>query len=116
MRISKELNDKAVLEELGERLARARIQHDLTQAELAEKTGVSKRTVERLESGEVASQLSALLRVCRALDLIDRFDALLPEAALGPMAQLKTKGRERQRAKRKRAAAVSKKWTWGKKS
>ena len=110
MRISKELNDKAVLEELGERLARARIQHDLTQAELAEKTGVSKRTVERLESGEVASQLSALLRVCRALDLIDRFDALLPEAALGPMAQLKTKGRERQRAKRKRAAAVSKKW------
>jgi len=116
MRISKELNDKAVLEELGERLARARIQHDLTQAELAEKTGVSKRTVERLESGEVASQLSALLRVCRALDLIDRFDALLPEAALGPMAQLKTKGRERQRAKRKRAAAVSKKWTWGEKS
>lgn len=116
MRISKELNDKAVLDELGERLARARIQHDLTQAELAEKTGVSKRTVERLESGEVASQLSALLRVCRALDLIDRFDALLPEAALGPMAQLKTKGRERQRAKRKRAAAVSKKWTWGEKS
>jgi len=116
MRISKELNDKAVLEELGERLARARIQHDLTQAELAEKTGVSKRTVERLESGEVASQLSALLRVCRALDLIDRFDALLPEAALGPMAQLKTKGRERQRAKRKRAAAVSRKWTWGEKS
>lgn len=116
MRISKELNDNAVLEELGHRLARARIQHDLTQAELAEKTGVSKRTVERLESGEVASQLSALLRVCRALDLIDRFDALLPEAALGPMAQLKTKGRERQRAKRKRAAAVSKKWTWGEKS
>jgi transcriptional regulator with XRE-family HTH domain len=116
MRISKELNDKAVLEELGERLARARIQHDLTQAELAEKTGVSKRTVERLESGEVASQLSALLRVCRALDLIDRFDALLPEAALGPMAQLKTKGRERQRAKRKKAAAVSKKWTWSEQS
>ena len=116
MRISKELTDKAVLEELGERLARARLQSGLTQAEIAEKTGVSKRTVERLESGEVATQLSGLLRVCRALDLLDRFDILLPETVPGPMAQLKTKGRERQRAKRKKVAAMPKKWTWGEQS
>ena len=113
MRINKELTDKAVLQEVGERLAHARLEHGLTQAELAEKTGVSKRTVERLESGEVATQLSGLLRVCRALDLLDGFDALLPEAVPGPMAQLKTKGRERQRARRKKVAAMPKKWTWG---
>ena len=113
MRISSELTDEVVLRELGERLARARLEHDLTQAELAEKAGVSKRTVERLESGEVATQFSGFLRVCRALDLLERFDTLLPEAVPGPMARLKQKGRERQRAKRKKVAAAPENWTWG---
>lgn len=116
MKISGTLTDQTILEELGHRLAASRLAKNLTQIQLAQEAGVSKCTLQRLEAGEVATQLSALLRVCRALDLIDRFDALLPEAALGPMAQLKTKGRERQRAKRKRAEAVSKKWTWGEKS
>ena len=113
MRISSELTDEVVLRELGERLARARLEHDLTQAELAEKAGVSKRTVERLESGEVATQFSGFLRVCRALDLLERFDTLLPEAVPGPMARLKQKGRERRRAKRKKVAAAPENWTWG---
>jgi transcriptional regulator with XRE-family HTH domain len=113
MRIIADLADQTVLEELGERLARARLEQDLTQAALAEKAGVSKRTVERLESGEVATQLSGLVRVCRALGLLERFDALLPEAVPGPMARLKHKGRERQRAKSKKVAAAPKKWTWG---
>lgn len=85
----------------------------MTQIQLAQEAGVSKCTLQRLEAGEVATQLSGLLRVCRALDLMDRFDALLPEVALAPMAQLKTKGRERQRARRKKVAAMPKKWTWG---
>ena len=113
MRISNNLAEEVVLRELGERLARARLERDFTQAELAEKAGVSKRTVERLESGEVATQLSGLLRVCRALGLLEHFDALLPEAVPGPMARLKQKGRERQRAKRKKVATAPGKWTWG---
>ena len=85
----------------------------MTQIELAQEAGVSKCTLQRLEAGEVATQLSGFFRVCRALDLLDRFDALLPEAVPGPMALLKTKGRERQRATRKKVATVPKKWTWG---
>ncbi|MFI5356101.1 MAG: helix-turn-helix transcriptional regulator [Opitutales bacterium] len=113
MKINSELTDQAVLRELGGRLAGMRLERNLTQAALAEQAGVGKRTVERLESGEVAAQLSGFLRVCRALELLDRWELFLPEPAPGPMAQLRHQGRKRQRAAGKRAPAASpKKWTW----
>lgn len=113
MKISTQLTDEAVLKELGGRLAGARIEHNLTQAALAEQAGVSKRTLERMESGEVATQLSGFIRICRILGLLERFEMLLPEPTPGPMAQLKQAGRKRQRATSKKATAKSKPWTWG---
>lgn len=92
----------------------ARLERNLTQAALAEQAGVSKRTVERLESGEVATQLSGFLRVCRVLGLVERFDALIPEITPGPVALLKLQGRQRRRASGRRAAPrPAKPWTWG---
>lgn len=115
MRLSKQLSDEAILRELGSRLAAARLARNLTQAALAQEAGVSKRTVERLESGEVASRLSGLLRVCRVLGLIDRLDALVPPARPGPVEQLKLAGRARKRASapRQPPTSRSRKWTWG---
>jgi transcriptional regulator with XRE-family HTH domain len=114
MKITSQLTDDAVLRDLGERLASARLARNLTQAALAEQAGVAKRTVERLESGEVATQLSGFLRVCRALGLLERFDALIPEPSVSPMAQLKLQGRKRQRAAGKRIKdAEHTPWTWG---
>lgn len=113
MKVSLQLTDTEILRELGERLTAVRLERNLTQAALAEKAGVSKRTVERLESGEVAAQLSAFVRVCRALDLIDRFDVFIPEPTPSPIAQLKLQGRKRQRASGKKATPKTpKKWTW----
>jgi transcriptional regulator with XRE-family HTH domain len=115
MRISPDLSDEAVLRELGERLASVRLARDLTQAALAEEAGVSKRTIERLESGQVASRLSAFVRVCRVLGLVDRLETLVPPPALSPVDQLKLAGRRRQRASGGRVPARSsaKRWTWG---
>jgi len=114
MKISEELTDSAVLEELGMRLAGARLGRNLTQAELAEQAGVSKRTVERLESGAVATHLSGFLRVCRVLGLLEHFESLVPEAATSPMEQLKQQRGKRQRATGKRGSVVKPgKWTWG---
>ena len=114
MKISNDLADDAVLRELGDRLAGARLERNLTQAALAAQAGVSKRTVERLEAGQVAAQLSALLRVCRALGLLERFDALLPERTAGPIAQLKLHGRKRRRASgRPTKTSAPGEWTWG---
>lgn len=114
MKISATLTDAAVLRELGQRLAEARLERNMTQAALAEEAGVAKRTVERLESGETATQLSGFVRVCRALGLLDRLDSLIPEAIASPLAQLDLRGRQRQRATgRKAALAKAKQWTWG---
>ena len=112
MRIDITLTDQAILGELGRRLAASRLERNLTQLQLAQEAGVSRCTLQRLESGEVATQLSGLLRVCRALGLLERFDMLLPEAVASPMVRLKQKGRERQRAKRKKVDAAPPKWTW----
>ena len=99
--------------ELGLRVARIRLEMNLTQAQLAEQAGVSKRTVERLESGGVATQLSGFIRVCRVLDLVDRLETLIPEPLPSPVAQLKLKGRTRKRASAPRIANQSpEKWKW----
>jgi transcriptional regulator with XRE-family HTH domain len=114
MRIGSHISDEALLRELGERLAKVRVERNLTQAQLAEQAGVSKRTVERLETGEVATQLSGFVRVCRALGLLERFEAFLPDTVASPLAQLKLQGANRKRASpRKKSSTTAKRWTWG---
>lgn len=114
MKITRQVTDEAVLSELGGRLSRVRLERNLTQAQLAEQAGVSKRTVERLESGSVATQMSGFIRVCRVLDMVERFDLLVPEPVPSPVEQLRLRGRKRQRASaRRKAKASSKKWQWG---
>ncbi|MDP1558734.1 MAG: helix-turn-helix domain-containing protein [Nitrosomonas sp.] len=118
MKINNELSDGIILAELGGRLTQRRIARSLSQAALAAEAGVSKRTVERVEAGE-SVQLVTLVRLCRALGLMDGLDQWLPEAGPSPMALLKEKqaGKGRQRARSHRAASVmnpgGKPWTWG---
>jgi transcriptional regulator with XRE-family HTH domain len=114
MKITQQATDDTVLAELGGRLARIRLERNLTQGQLAEQAGVSKRTVERLESGAVATQLSGFIRVCRVLGVLERLDTLVPEPVPSPVAQLKLRGRQRQRASTTKAVTSSaKKWQWG---
>ncbi len=116
MRITNLLTDEALLVELGERLAQSRLNHNVTQAKLAEEAGVSKRTVERIEAG-ASTQLSNLVRVIRALDLLGNFELLVPEPTPSPLAQLKLQGKERLRASATPArSAGSGGWEWGEES
>ena len=113
MNIDKQLTDEAILSELGRRLERIRLDQNQTQSQLADNAGVSKRTVERLESGQ-SVQLSSFIRVCRQLDLIERFAASVPEPVPSPIAQAKLQGKQRQRATSTKTQSTStKKWTWG---
>jgi transcriptional regulator with XRE-family HTH domain len=112
MKIVQDSTDAGALAELGRRLTRARLDGNLTQADLAREAGVSKRTVERLEAGE-STQLGNLLRVLRALDLLGRLDALVPEGSPSPVEQLRLEGRQRERVRSKATASGAKPWTWG---
>jgi len=112
MKISNLNPDSTILEELGSRLARIRIQNNLTQADLAEKAGISKPTLERIEAGRDA-QVSSLIRILRALDMLDMLNETIPEAKASPMERLKTGGKKRKRASSPSTKTKeSKPWSW----
>lgn len=96
MRITPELTDAAIAQILGERIERYRIEAGLTQAELAERAGIGKRTVERVEAGGGA-ELVTVIRVLRTLNALEGFERLLPELPPSPIEQLKLRGKQRQR-------------------
>ena len=113
MNISKLMTDDAILAELGSRIARYRIDQQITQADLAEQAGVSKRTVERFEAG-ASVQFSTVIRILRVLDLLPGLDRMISEPTPRPMDLLKHKGKVRQRASSSRHSdKISKKWSWG---
>jgi transcriptional regulator with XRE-family HTH domain len=107
------MSDKVILEELGRRLGRRRVELEFTQAELAKEAGVSKRTVERVEAGD-STQTSTLIRILRILGLLEALDAALPETGPRPMDLLKLRGKERRRASsKKRGEDAEEEWSWG---
>jgi transcriptional regulator with XRE-family HTH domain len=114
MRIDSMITDEALLRLMGERLSALRLARNLTQRQLAEQAGLGLRTVQRLELGEAATQLSGFIRVCRVLGLVENLETFIPQPAVSPMEQLKLAGRQRQRATGKNTSpGGSKKWTWG---
>src|SRR5215469_13831249 len=124
MRITPESTDAAILQILGERIERYRIEAGLTQAELAEQAGIGKRTLEGVEAGREA-ELVTPIRLLRILNFLEGFERLLPEPPPSPIEQLKLRGKQRQRVSRPRARrdatehpnevrerAITKPWTW----
>ena len=107
------MNDAALLKLVGQRIAALRLALNMTQEQLAEQAGLALRTVQRMELGAVATQLSGFLRVCRVLGLVERLDAFLPPPVASPMQQLRQAGRVRRRASGQRPETRPGTWTWG---
>ena len=77
-------SDEKILMEMGERLRAERIRSGVTQAKLAEESGVAKSTVERMEKGESVQFLN-LIKILRALNRVSYLDLLLPSKEKTPM-------------------------------
>ncbi|UUY06205.1 helix-turn-helix domain-containing protein [Svornostia abyssi] len=101
MRFSDLITDDAVLTELGDRLERHRLDRDWTQERLATEAGVGRATVQRIEGGD-SVQLASILRVLRALGLLDGLEAAVPAPADQPIARLERRGH----APRRRASGT----------
>jgi transcriptional regulator with XRE-family HTH domain len=115
MRIDPFLTDDAVMAEFGQRLARARLARNMSQKQLAEEAGVGERTVARVEAGE-SPTLANVIRILRALDLVDGLDRLVPEPVVNPFVELEQRGRRRRRASPSRTGEPRRTdggWTWG---
>jgi transcriptional regulator with XRE-family HTH domain len=74
--------------DLGQRLRRLRLARNLDQRTVAERAGVSEKSLRSLERG-YGSTVESLLRVLKALDCLSGLDALAPEPTVNPMAMLR---------------------------
>tara|TARA_R110002072_G_scaffold233478_1_gene391006 strand:+ start:499 stop:876 length:378 start_codon:yes stop_codon:yes gene_type:complete len=105
-----------VLKEIGERIAENRLQQNITQDELAQKSGVAVRTLRRLEAGNGGS-METLVRTLQALGHADSLDFLLPRIDISPMQAIKVarnkhaRTNPRSRASKKRIKSATS-WSW----
>lgn len=104
-----ELSELEVLEEIGGRIRNLRIQKNMTQEELAKKSGISFTTLNRIENGE-DTKFSTLVRILIQLGLDDNLDHLVPKPA-PDFKKLYEGEKTRQRVRKKQAEV--KPWIWG---
>jgi transcriptional regulator with XRE-family HTH domain len=86
MKIEPLTPNDAILDELGQRLARVRKQQGRSQEQLASDAGLGVATLRRIESGQ-DSQLESWLKLLKALHMTAAIDQLLPEHYASPMAE-----------------------------
>lgn len=91
------MTNDGILEELGERIQRKRLNKNISQKELAKRAGISRRSIYLMESGQPVG-MKVFISILRALKSLDELDAFLPEVDLSPIELAKLKGRVRQRA------------------
>ncbi|MCD8120579.1 MAG: helix-turn-helix domain-containing protein [Lachnospiraceae bacterium] len=111
MRITDYNSNQMILEELGQRIRDNRIAANYSQMELAERAGLSVRTLASLEKGH-GGTLENLLNVLRALGSLSNLELLLPEQSVSPISIVDRKPKPK-RASRSRNRAVNKDWVWG---
>ncbi len=112
MKTTIEPSNSTILHTLGQRLAERRIALGLTQSALSQKAGVSKRTIENVESG-ASTHLLNFVRILRELGMLDQLMAALPEPEISPVLLHRLQGRVRQRASKKQRLAIEKpSWNW----
>ena len=100
--------DQSALTLLGKRLAAYRIRNNWTQAQLAEQSGVSKGTIERIERGD-SVQVVNFIKVLRACGMLESFLSIFPDDSPSPMQLLymgKIKSRKRVRIPHKSTTGI----------
>ena len=95
--------------ELGKKLKTYRIMKELSQQDLANKTGVSLRSISRLEQGE-SVQLETLFKIMTALGLGENIELLVPDQTKRPSFYLENIA---DKPKRVRKTARKNTFKWG---
>ena len=111
MRLDGTESNESIMKELGQRMQDIRIAMNLTQAEMADRSGVALRTVARIENGE-SVKVESVLNILRVLGVLENLDQMIQDQQLAPT-EIIDVGK-----KRKRVTAAKKKqekgtWIWG---
>lgn len=88
-----------MLQELGFRIERLRLQRNQALADLAEAAGVGTATLQRLEAGKNAN-LKTVIQVLRAMNRLGDLDNIIPDVEVSPFEITGGRRTPRQRASR----------------
>lgn len=96
------LSDKAIVKHVCSQLRQLRLDQNITQEQLAERSGLGRATISRIEKGQSVSLLTLiqLLRALNKLDLLDAFQQVTPE--ISPLQLLREQETPRYRASGKK--------------
>lgn len=97
MKIRQTTRTPAILNELGDRIERLRLQKNQPLANLAEAAGVGTATLQRLESGKSVN-LTTLIQVLRALNRLGDVDNIVSDVEFSPFELSHSRAQPRQRA------------------
>lgn len=107
---NEEKTPTAMAEEIGERLKQARLNADMTQVDVAERAGISRKAVLNAEKGK--AQLETLIAILDALGMASQLDNFLPIQEISPIQLAKLQGRKRQRASGQKSSSAQEPSEW----
>lgn len=95
--------------ELGRRLRVQRLARGLRQKDLAAASGVGEATLRRIEEGSTDARLSVLIRLLRALDLLEGLEQLVPDLTDSPLIDTDALP---ERVRKSTGSSSEKGWQW----
>ncbi len=112
--MNKYLSSHVVLNEMGSRLKKYRIDSSLTQEELALKAGVSRRSIQYMEKGEDV-KFGTIIKVLMALQLDANLDMLVPDPTKRPSyyMNMKSDSHHPRRVRKNKVTEEKNAFKWG---
>ena len=115
--ISEHLSNQQIMAEIGSRFFTARINMDISQAELSDRSGASIKTLGHLENGRKSTGLLNMIAIMRALNLIAEIEHFMPKPPPSVKSFIaeggKIKERKRASSNSNQRQGEAPEWKWG---
>ena len=106
-----------MLADIGDALRQVRLQRNLSQKEVAERSGISRFCLSRIENGIGGVNFDSVLAVWRQLGILPSLTLMLPEPTIPLHDLVKEESRKRKslpkRVRDRKEKKTSRTWTWG---
>ncbi len=103
------LNCREYQKLIGDRIKQYRINAGISQKDLENESGVSVRSISRLEQG-ASIQLDSLIKILSALNLDKNIELLIPDQTRRPSFYLNDSNKLKRRVRKKEESARTFKW------
>ncbi|HWQ47182.1 MAG TPA: helix-turn-helix domain-containing protein [Longilinea sp.] len=104
-------NSDQIEKAICERIKKTRLLRNWSRDRLAQESGVSSRTIARLEEGAGVT-FDTIIRVMIAMRIQENLLVLFPDPSIRPIEMLEMKGKERKKASKRKEDDPAP-WTWG---